>query len=394
MYKFPTITHLDEVKKAIEGATEFIIAERDYGFVVNYVMSTEDTFPPVNYHANGEFVSVQDKLNAIRRECRGLIFSPSGRLISRRFHKFFNVNEKPETHQDNLVWSGHTILDKLDGSMITPIPMPDETIRWGSKMGLTSTSMQAEIFVACNPQYQEFASYCIEQDMTPIFEWCSRKNRIVIDYPEDRLVLLAIRRNFTGEYLDYESVWTAAWTYELPTVEKRKFDTDLLGLISFARAIEDHEGFVIRFDSGHMVKVKGDWYVKIHRCKESLSQEKNLIDLIVNEKLDDLKPHLLPDDLIRVNQFEKDFWNGIGHRLQELEDSLNYHRDQTKGDRRSFAIDIAPKLSSIDRGILFACWDGNKEVRPVMTDMIKKSCGSGTRVDQFRSLWGGHRWKF
>jgi len=51
-----------------------------------------------------------------------------------------------------------------------------------------------------NKKYQQFAKWCIENRLTPIFEWCSRKQRIVIDYPEDKLVLLAVRENMSGKY--------------------------------------------------------------------------------------------------------------------------------------------------------------------------------------------------
>jgi hypothetical protein len=46
-YKFPEIRHLDQIRPAIEGRNEFIIAERDWGYVVNYMVSMADTFPDV-----------------------------------------------------------------------------------------------------------------------------------------------------------------------------------------------------------------------------------------------------------------------------------------------------------------------------------------------------------
>jgi hypothetical protein len=70
-----------------------------------------------------------------------------------------------------------------------------------SKMGITDVALQAEEFVGANPKYLDFASWCISNQLTPLFEWCSRKQKIVIDYPEDKLVLLAVRNNITGEYL-------------------------------------------------------------------------------------------------------------------------------------------------------------------------------------------------
>ena len=58
----------------------------------------------------------------IRRECRGLIFhAETGKLLSRRFHKFFNVNELDETDAEVIDLSKpYVLLEKLDGSFIAP----------------------------------------------------------------------------------------------------------------------------------------------------------------------------------------------------------------------------------------------------------------------------------
>jgi RNA ligase len=192
-YQFPYIGHINDVLPAIQDSPEFIVAERDHFTVVNYMVAHPETFPEVT-----------DVNSAIRRELRGIIFGKDGKVISRRLHKFFNVNERDETQQHLIDLSQpHVILEKLDGSMVTPIPVGDH-LRWGTKMGITDVSMGAEAFVAAHPEYAEFAKWCQENNYTPIFEWVSRKQRIVIDYPEDNLILIAVRNNTTGEYLPYD----------------------------------------------------------------------------------------------------------------------------------------------------------------------------------------------
>lgn len=64
------------------------------------------------------------RLWAIRRELRGLIFSAAdGTVISRRFHKFFNIGELPETQPEKVDMSiPFVVLEKLDGSMIGTSP--------------------------------------------------------------------------------------------------------------------------------------------------------------------------------------------------------------------------------------------------------------------------------
>ena len=90
-------------------------------------------------------------------------------------------------------------MTKLDGSMLHPMKV-GSNIRWMSKMGITDVALQVEEFVSLNTKYQNFAEWCIKNTLTPIFEWCSQKQKIVIDYPEDSLTLLAVRHNISGEY--------------------------------------------------------------------------------------------------------------------------------------------------------------------------------------------------
>jgi len=404
-YEFPRIEHIDQVRPAIESRDEFIIAERDWGYVVNYMVSMADTFP-----------TVETEQDAIRRECRGLLFYKDGKIMSRRLHKFFNVNERDETQVHHLDLSKpHVILEKLDGSMITPVIMsvvPDEKfqlagveptvfrvgeMRWGTKMGITEVSMQAEEFVAKHPNYEEFARWCISScGYTPIFEWCSRKQRIVVDYPQDRLVLIAARHTVSGVYVTLQWMQHYAKKYGVEVVKTYDGTTESMQhLIDTTRGMEDVEGWVIRFDDGHMVKVKGEWYVRIHKTKDNLLWEKNIIELLIDEKMDDAKAYMLDDDRKRVEQFETDFWIGINQTV------VGYDRyfDQVLShglDRKRYALEWMPTIKTQDQfapQIVFGKFDG-KDTRKMVLDQIRKHLGSQTKVDEVRSLWGGFKWNY
>ena len=113
-YQFPIIQHLDDVRPAIEGRDEFIIAERDWGYVVNYMVVMADTFPEVKT-AGGSAAMREEatRHKAIRRECRGLLFHKDGTIMARRLHKFFNINERDETQFYEIDFDQpHVILEK------------------------------------------------------------------------------------------------------------------------------------------------------------------------------------------------------------------------------------------------------------------------------------------
>jgi len=328
-YEFPHITNISDVLPAIEGRDEFVVAAKEGYTVINYNVMMSDTFPDVMIdadpydQASGVFEQ-RDYNAAIRRECRGIIFdTETGDIIRRPFHKFFNVNEREET-QDHVIDLSrpHAILEKLDGSMIAPFIVNGQMI-WGTKMGATDVAKPVEEFVKNNPQYERFATSCIANGVTPIFEWCSRKQRIVLDYKEDQLILTALRDMHTGEYIklfgDGRINRLHVEDWDIPVVRAFEFtnygeQTDMKAFLEYVRDLEDLEGFVVRFDDGHMLKLKCHWYLQIHKAKEAILQDRNIVELILDDKLDDIKAHLPAEDRDRLTQFESNIHFDIASR--------------------------------------------------------------------------------
>jgi RNA ligase len=187
---FPVINKINDILPFIKDHPNFYVNKKDDYIVIDYILNTPDMF-----------------LNPEQKECRGILFYEDGRIMSRRLHKFFNFNEREESRLENVDLSEpHVILEKLDGSMVTVLYTKNQ-IRWGSKAGITFITNQVEDFIEkqTNINYIKFGEILYNMDYTPIFEWCSRKNRIVIDHPVDKLILLAIRNNITGEYVNIHS---------------------------------------------------------------------------------------------------------------------------------------------------------------------------------------------
>lgn len=76
----------------------------------------------LNYPDKAVYILKEHKLewNAFLRVCRGIIFSSTnGELLSFPFHKFFNVNEHPETADSEIArWKIRSITEKVDGVLI------------------------------------------------------------------------------------------------------------------------------------------------------------------------------------------------------------------------------------------------------------------------------------
>lgn len=203
-YKFPVIEHIDHVLPYVKDREEFLVAEREGFTVINYMVSMPDTF-----YMEG----VDDLGGAIRRECRGIIFDRNGKLISRPYHKFFNIGERDETQPYVIDLSRkHVIMEKMDGSMIRPLWINHLLggTRLATKMGITDVAMNAEVWLVKQPDVLAKMEWIREwyREYTPLFEWVSKSNQIVIDYAEEDLVLTGIRHTITGEYLSLENIDT------------------------------------------------------------------------------------------------------------------------------------------------------------------------------------------
>src|SRR3990167_3582002 len=73
------------------NSSPFIMMEREDYYVARYLFT---------YNGMFDILGPEDKKLLI--ECRGIMFNKNKHLISRPYHKFFNVYEYPETHLDKL----------------------------------------------------------------------------------------------------------------------------------------------------------------------------------------------------------------------------------------------------------------------------------------------------
>ena len=388
-YDFPCIHWWHTVAKHFEGNENFVIADKGDYFVVNYVRMGNDTHPPVGEGEPGDYGHA-----AILREARGLIFcSKTGELLSRPFHKFFNVGEREDVMDIDLS-KPHVIMEKLDGSMIRPFRVGD-TIRWGTKMGVTDVAKQAEEFVAKNPQYQEFAEAAIHDgnSFTPIFEWCSRQQRIVIDYPEDKLVLLAVRDNFTGKYLTRDTIKTLGYLWGIPVVNVLDVTDPVPSqeeLVDMIRNMSDMEGVVVQFADGHMVKIKADTYVALHRAKSLLENERDVVGLVLDEKVDDLLPLLPAGDRARLIQFEADVWHDIRAFRLQIDKVLDYFANMT---RKEFAVATSEFMNPLLRGAVFKHWDIRSCSADYVVELVRKHLGSKAAYEKVKPILKTAVWK-
>ena len=364
MYTFPIIRNIDDILSAIADKKEFIVAKRDFGTVVNYVVAMADTF---------DMTGPDDIDGAIRREARGIIFDNQGKIISRPFHKFFNVGEREETQPSMIDLSKpHVVLDKVDGSMVRPLVV-DGVLRLATKMGLTDVAMGAEQLL--NVEQIEWLKDQFNASITPLLEYVSPANKIVIPYTESKLILTAIRDNVTGQYLDMSSS-------PFEAVNSSSSIHDLDAFLKFKRTEEGREGDVIRFDNGEMLKVKNDWYLRIHKTKDLIRFDRYIAEIIINEQLDDIIPLLDFNDRATVRAYEKTFDESVKRVTARLDDLIKVAKDVYGGNKKNIALNMVPHLvNKEDAAFIFGAMDG-KDVRSMLIAKIKSDVNNTAKYDK------------
>lgn len=391
-YKFPFIENITDVLPAIEGRDEFVVSEKEDATYINYVVIKPDTFKIVD----GDIFN-----SYIRRECRGISFNNSnGVILSRPFHKFFNLNER-ECSLDSVVMkkmttNGYNFYDKKDGSMVRPTFMNDQ-ILFATKMGITDVANEVNTLLHNNCLFDENSSHytfrdiigeCMVSGYTPIFEYISPTNQIVLKYNRPQLVFLAMRNNRTGEYVSSETE-TYGWKF----LENMKCDDHLNTLanagtglklhesVEYLRGMENSEGAVLRFDDGHMVKIKSDWYVRLHKTKDAISSDRKIVDLIINQGVDDLMPILMKEDKANVLDIQDWFWHVYDQKVNNIQHLYNEMRTKYGDDRGAFAREQMSQLHPLDGRLIFSLWDG-KDAGQVLMNMIQGHLSTERKWDE------------
>lgn len=237
----------------------------------------------------------------INLEARGITFDADGNIASWPFEKFFNLNENQFTQFKDLDFEGAYYYEKLDGSLITPVVVDGKVYYKTKKSFYSDVAKSCQKDFGDNEIYNDFIREIMEEECTPIFEYTSPMNRVVVDYGDDpKLTLLAIRHNDTGKYVFRHAVESYARNYDIPLV--KLYDNasiqDIMKEDNYNR-----EGYVIRLMSGQRVKVKFPSYLTKHHALDRLT-ERNIAEMVLGECIDDFKALVEPRHLPKIEAIE------------------------------------------------------------------------------------------
>lgn len=208
-----------------------------------------------NYTKQTQYEGKWDEVTTL---CRGLVTDTQGNIVAHPFRKFFNYGELKGW---NKVPTGpYRAFEKLDGSIIQVFNFEGEWVI-SSKGSFTSEQVDLAkasfINIGIDPE-GDFDNY-MDPNYNNIFELIHPSNRIVLQYDDCNMVLLGIigkdgsERHITGNpYFKTSQILFHGET--TPDWEKIRKEIP-----------DNKEGYVVVFDSGERMKLKGDEYLRLHK---------------------------------------------------------------------------------------------------------------------------------
>lgn len=373
-YEFPIINHINDILPHLVGFPNIIVMEKDGYTVIDYVVDDTVSFK------KDDGVGYQ-----FRRECRGIIFNTAtGKIIRRPFQKFYNINQIEETLEVNLISLMNdiqAIMFKEDGSMMAPFMLNDK-VCWGTRKGITDhvSLLESDIHLR---MYEDDIRAILNFGITPMFEYVSPNNKIVLKYKTANLILIGARDMVTGKYVSiYDPMFA-----NFEKVLNYKNTQSLSELIESIKNATGIEGVVVAFNNGHRVKCKGDEYCFLHRSNDDVADEKGIWMRILDGTIDDFIPKLDADNQLKVAIIDAELWPLINAYKDHMNGLFDIAMENYGGDKKRVALewkDIHPT----DKSMLFAMMSG-KEVTECVVKMVMGYCHQNIQHEKIKAFLKG-----
>ena len=297
----------------------------------------------LNYTEECQFKGAWDD---VTRYCRGLMVDTNTwEIVALPFQKFFNLNEKAESALDALPVEPFSVFEKLDGSL-------GITYRRGDAIALATRgafdserAAQGTVFLN-----QQINTAHIPDHLTCLFEIIISSTTSVSHYDFDGLVLLSAFDRRTGRELDWPDIVQLADRLGCRAANVFPFGTLHEAISSRARLPATFEGYVIRFESGLRVKVKGDAYLALNKIASGLTNARilaALVDGCIDNFLREVPEEFLADVEASIREF--------AHQAAQYEAKIDGYLALAPAgcDRKTFATWVQENVPSEFRPATF-----------------------------------------
>jgi len=341
----------------------------------------------------------------LAQECRGLILAredgsiiPSPKdgvvpgktvILAYPMKRFFNHGQGSAAQVD---WSDKrlAVLEKLDGTLcimyfdkfinrwcVATRSVPEADLLMDNGLFTFRTLFEKATEDTLDFTFDQLCAEVYE-NYTYCFELTTPYNRIVVNYPNNGITLLAARCLDTLQEVDPGD---APCTSDLPLVKSYRFNSinELVDWVSTLNPME-HEGVVVRDSQFNRIKVKNAAYVAYNKVRDTLAtSERNCVELILAEKDDDVVP-FLPEEIVKnLQRIKVGVQAAIKQHDIAYQAALAEANAKAPGDKKTFAI-LVTQNKKLWTAPFFAMFDGKAQN---MKDFIQKNRKDGTWGNSF-----------
>ena len=301
---------------------DYIIEHSKQFFRKNLVFRNKEI--AIYHYKQGEYEEFK-KFNAF--ELRSLTFVKNANKWERflGIHKFFELNQAPGWMEEDLIDKKVIkVQEKIDGTFVHPV-LINGRVYFKSKLRFDSfQAKRAQDIYETDENLKKYVDKKLKEGKIPLFEYFSPKTQVVMDYKEEKLVLIQLRNLQTGEYdLEFEK---EADEYGIETAFVCE-PKPLREYLEEKNICISKEGWVMIFEGMKFVKVKTEEYLKRHKILGDL-RENVIISYILENKLNDVKKILNRES--EKHQFIKEIEEKFNQKYKDLEKKIKKSLKMTK----------------------------------------------------------------
>jgi hypothetical protein len=298
-------------------------------------------------------------------------------VLSCGYPKFFNKGEKPTLYPDPHLYQDWEIETKIDGSLVICDHINGHFSMRTRGSPSHKTQPNWEEFELLPKQHPEIVKFLKENPhLSLLLELETPSNIIVVRQQKTQFTLLDAIDKSTFKLLKKEEIQKAL--PNLPKPQTHKLNT-LEELSQTIKPWVGVEGVVLSYNKNqNRIKLKSDWYLKIHALKSGLNSVNNLLEFYLQKNLP------TPQQLFEILENEADF--ETAQDLLPLQKKITKAGEATKtkiSELRAFAHDLRNRTRKDQAQAIL---QNKKEYSSILFTLLENPLEKPLEVKQIRNI--------
>ncbi|HEY5267639.1 MAG TPA: RNA ligase [Candidatus Saccharimonadales bacterium] len=304
--------------------------------------------------------------------------------------RFFNHGQGSAADID---WSDPdlTVLEKLDGTLcivywdkftniwcVATRSVSEADLLMDNGLFTFRTLFEKAVEETSKQSFQYLTDH-LDKETTYCFELTTPYNRIVVNYPNSGVTLLAARKLSNLREVNPNDVAITG----IPVVQAHTYNT-IDELVTWVSSLDpsQHEGVVVKDSQHNRIKIKNAAYVAASKLRDTLATSpRNCLELILLGKEDDAASFLPQEILNNLLSIKDKYAIWIKHQ-EELAQTIIKEAGSIASDKKTFALTVQKYKPDISAA-MFSIYDGKaNSIREFIYNNRKNGTWSNSFLDK------------